>query len=288
LFDFLKIFLLTFSISRVTEVPFLRLVHMMHRNTPLVVLAEDDVKLADILQKQIEMSGMEVQTFHEGAETIRFLQKEAASILLLDINLPDVDGFDVIKQLQNNRVDVPVIFLTAFSDEYYKIKGFDAGAEDFITKPFSFTELIARIKVVLRRAYGKDRDSVSGNAALCDDDFEFCSAVVKPSMMQIVFRNGNVVPIGRKELGVLKHFSSNENTILSRRNLIHSIWGKYANVKSRSLDQYIVKIRQLLKDNGANAEALHTLHGIGYIYTTKPGIPDMTRREYADAFDVML
>ncbi|MDR1401529.1 MAG: response regulator transcription factor [Puniceicoccales bacterium] len=261
---------------------------MMHRNTPVVVLAEDDVRLADILQKQIEMSGMEVQTFYDGAGTIRFLQKEAASVLLLDINLPDIDGFDVIKQLQSNHVDVPVIFLTAFSDEYYKIKGFDAGAEDFITKPFSFTELIARIKVVLRRAYGKDRDSVSGNAALCDEDFEFCDAVVKPSMMKIVFKNGNSAPIGRKELGVLKHFSSNENTILSRRNLIHSIWGKYANVKSRSLDQYIVKIRQLLKDNGANADALHTLHGIGYIYTTKPGIPDMTRREYADAFDVML
>ena len=241
---------------------------MMHRNTPLVVLSEDDVRLADILQKQIEMSGMEVQTFYDGAGTIKFLQREAASVLLLDINLPDIDGFDVIKHLQNSRID--------------------AGAEDFITKPFSFTELIARIKVVLRRAYGKDPDGVSVNAALCDDDFEFCSAIVKPSLMQIIFKNGNTISIGRKELGVLKHFSSNENTILSRRNLIHNVWGKYANVKSRSLDQYIVKIRQMLKENGANADALHTLHGIGYIYTTKSGIPDMTRREYADAFDVML
>jgi two-component system alkaline phosphatase synthesis response regulator PhoP len=261
---------------------------MMHRNTPLVVLSEDDVRLADILQKQIEMSGMEVQTFYDGAETVKFLQREAASVLLLDINLPDIDGFDVIKQLQNSHIDVPVIFLTAFSDEYYKIKGFDAGAEDFITKPFSFTELIARIKVILRRVYGRERDNVSSNAALCDEDFEFCGAVVKPSLMKIVFKSGKIVAIGRKELGVLKHFASNENTILSRRNLIHNVWGKYANARSRSLDQYIVKIRQLLKENGADASCLHTLHGIGYIYTTRPGIPDMTRREFADAFDVML
>ncbi|MDR1173217.1 MAG: response regulator transcription factor [Puniceicoccales bacterium] len=260
----------------------------MNTNTPLVVLSEDDKKLAEILQKQIEFSGMDVRTFHDGSGTVEFLQKEVASILLLDINLPDIDGFDVIKQLQSSRVEIPVIFLTAFSDEYYKLKGFDAGAEDFITKPFSFTELIARIKVVLRRTYGRDRDSVSSNVALCDDDFEFCEAVVKPSLMQIIFKNGNAIPIRRKELGILKHFASNENTILSRRNLIHNVWGKYANIRSRSLDQYIVKIRQLLKENGSDANALRTLHGIGYIYTTKSGIPDMTRREYADTFDVML
>ncbi|MDR2603696.1 MAG: response regulator transcription factor [Puniceicoccales bacterium] len=260
----------------------------MNTNTPLVVLSEDDKKLAEILQKQIEISGMDVRTFHDGSGTVEFLQREAASILLLDINLPDIDGFDVIKQLQDSHVEIPVIFLTAFSDEYYKLKGFDAGAEDFITKPFSFTELIARIKVVLRRTYGRDRDKVSSNVTLCDDDFEFCGAVIKPSLMQIIFKNGNSIPIRRKELGILKHFSSNENTILSRRNLIHNVWGKYANIRSRSLDQYIVKIRQLLKENGSDANSLRTLHGIGYIYTTKSGIPDMTRREYADTFDVML
>jgi two-component system alkaline phosphatase synthesis response regulator PhoP len=140
----------------------------------------------------------------------------------------------------------------------------------------------------LRRTYGRDRDGLSYNVALSDDAFEFCGAVVRPSTLQIAFKNGNVVQIGRKELGVLKHFSANENTILSRRNLIHNVWGRYANVKSRSLDQYIVKIRQMLKENSADADALRTLHGIGYIYTTKPGVPDMTRREYADAFDVML
>jgi two-component system alkaline phosphatase synthesis response regulator PhoP len=82
--------------------------------------------------------------------------------------------------------------------------------------------------------------------------------------------------------------SFNENTILSRGNLIHNVWGKYANIKSRSLDQYIVKVRQLLKANASDLNALRTLHGIGHIYTTKPDIPDMTRRECADAFEVML
>ena len=260
----------------------------MQKNNPLVLLCEDDVRLSEVLQRQIEAADMNVQAFYNGSSLLKFLQNESASILVLDINLPDMDGFDILKQLQAMRIEIPVIFLTAFSDEYYKLKGFDAGAEDFLTKPFSFTELIARIKVVLRRVYGKGPDSLAGNAALCDNDFEFCGATVKPSEMKIIFPNGVSVEIGRKELGVLKHFSMNENTILSRSNLIHSVWGRYANVKSRSLDQYIVKIRQFLKDNNAHPEALRTLHGIGYIYTTRQDMPEMTRREYADAFDVML
>jgi two-component system alkaline phosphatase synthesis response regulator PhoP len=259
----------------------------MNTNTPLVVLSEDDEELARILQKQIEISGMDVRTFHNGSGTVEFLQREAASVLLLDIKLPDIDGFDVIKKLQNSHVEIPVIFLTAFSDEYYKLKGFDAGAEDFITKPFNFTELIARIKVVLRRAYGRDRDNVSSNATLYDEDFEFCGALVKPSLMKIIFQNGNVIPIRRKALGILKHFSSNANTILSRRNLIHNVWGRYASVRSRSLDQYVVKIRQLLQRNGLDPSVLRTLHGIGYLYRTEP-VPEKTRREYVNDFNVML
>lgn len=260
----------------------------MHNNIPLVVLAEDDVRLAEILQKQLKLSNMDVRVFDKGADVVQFLKTEPANILLLDISLPDIDGFEVLQQLQESRIEIPVIFLTAFSDEYYKIKGFDSGADDFITKPFSFTELIARIKVALRHVYGKSCDGLWCNIDSCNEDFLFCGAVVKPATMQIVFENGNTVAIGRKELGVLKHLSTHKNMILSRRNLVHSIWGKYANVKSRSLDQYIVKIRQLLIDNGCDASSLRTLHGIGYIYTTKDNVPEMTRREYADAFDVML
>jgi len=136
------------------------------------------------------------------------------------------------------------------------------------------------MRIVLRRTYGREKDSVSSNIALCDDDFKFCGAVVKLSVMQMFFlKNGNVDLIRRKELVILKHFATNENTIVSRRNLIHNVWGKHANIRNRALDQYIVKVRQLLKDDGSNANALRILHGIGYIYATKPGIPERTGRE---------
>ena len=103
----------------------------MRRNVPIIALAEDDVRLSEILKKQIELSDMEVHVFNKGQDVIDALQKESANILLLDIGLPDIDGFDVLKRLQELRVEIPIIFLTAFSDEYYKIKGFYAGADDF-------------------------------------------------------------------------------------------------------------------------------------------------------------
>jgi DNA-binding response OmpR family regulator len=106
--------------------------------------------------------------------------------------------------------------------------------------------------------------------------------------MQIIFNNGSFIPIRSKELGILKPFFPNENTILSRRNLIQNVWRKDANIKSQSFDQYMVKIRQLLKENRSDGNALRTSHGIGYIYPTKSDIPDITPREYVDIFDVML
>ncbi len=258
----------------------------MLKTKPLILLAEDDVQLTDVLEKQIHLSGMNVRTFHSGTEVIKFLKRDCASIMLLDVNLPDIDGFNVMNQLHGIGVEIPVIFLTGFSDEFYKLKGFDIGADDFVTKPFSFTELIARIRAILRRASKDSDSSITENASLSDHNFSFCDATVLPSMMQIRFPNGNVVRLGKKEVGILKHFASNKDIILSRKNIIHSVWGENANIRSRSMDQYIVKLRQIFKNSGYSMDNVKTLHGIGYMYTLNPDTM-MTRREYTDKYDIL-
>lgn len=258
----------------------------MLKTKPLILLAEDDVQLTDVLEKQINLSGMNVRTFHNGTEVVKFLKRDCASIMLLDVNLPDIDGFNVMNQLHSIGVMIPVIFLTGFADEFYKLKGFDIGADDFVTKPFSFTELLARIRAILRRT-SKDPDSlIAGNVALNDRSFSFCGATILPSMMQIRFPNGNVVRLGKKEVGILKHFASNKDIILSRKNIIHSVWGESANIRSRSMDQYIVKLRQMFKNNGYSMDAVKTLHGIGYMYSMEPDLL-MTRREYTDKYNIL-
>jgi two-component system alkaline phosphatase synthesis response regulator PhoP len=105
--------------------------------------------------------------------------------------------------------------------------------------------------------------------------------------MHITFPSGNRVRIGKKEVGILKHFAYNSDAILSRKNVIHSVWGEHANVRSRSMDQYIVKLRQIFKNNDSSMDSLRTLHGIGYMYSKTGNASLMTRREYADSFDVL-
>ena len=162
--------------------------------------------------------------------------------------------------------EVPVIFLTGESGEVQKVKALEMGGDDYITKPFGFPELIARINAVLRRAGTAHDTNITQNTSTTDEPFQFCGAEVNPQRLEISFPNGENESIGRKELGIFAYLASNPNTVLTRKNLIHSVWGIHADVRSRSLDQYIVKIRDLYKRHGLSLDAFRTVHGVGYIY----------------------
>ena len=124
------------------------------------------------------------------------------------------------------------------------------GGDDYITKPFSFPELIARINAVLRRAEMSQDYHIPKNAKLNQESFDFCEATVNPARLEVGFPDGKSEKIGRKELGILTYLVSNKGSVLTRRHLIHAVWRIYADVRGRSLDQYIVKIRDILRSHG--------------------------------------
>ncbi|MGB0259580.1 MAG: response regulator transcription factor [Coraliomargarita sp.] len=233
---------------------------------PLIVIAEDDKDLATLIATQLEVSGMQSQICHEASHVARFLKNNFANLLLLDVHLPDDTGFNLVDELRKNGSEVPVIFLTGESGEVQKVKALELGGDDYITKPFSFPELIARINAVLRRAGTAHDTNITQNASTTDDPFEFCGAEVNPQRLEVSFPDGETESIGRKELGIFVYLATNPNTVLTRKNLIHSVWGIHADVRSRSLDQYIVKIRDLYKRHELSLDAFRTVHGVGYIY----------------------
>lgn len=239
---------------------------MAAKPKPLILIVEDDKDLASLISEQLEMAGMQTQAYHRAANVVRFLTNNFANLLLLDINLPDQSGFTLMEDLKKHNIQVPVIFLTGDSSEVHKVKGLEMGGDDYITKPFSFPELIARIKAVLRRAETAHDYHITQNASLSQESFEFCGASVNPVRLEITFPNGSITKIGRKELGILTYLASNTGTVLTRRSLIHSVWGIHADVRSRSLDQYIVKIRNAFAQQDCPLEAFRTIHGVGYIY----------------------
>lgn len=258
----------------------------MPKPKPLILIVEDEKELAGMISEQLEMAGMMTQVYHRGANVLRFLSKNFANLMLLDIHLPDSTGFALLDELKKNNIQVPVIFLTASNSEVHKVKGLDMGGDDYITKPFSFPELIARINAVLRRAETAQDYHITRNARLTEETFDFCNAQVNPIRMELTFPNGKTEKIGRKELGILVYLVSNPNTVLTRRSLIHAVWGIHADVRSRSLDQYIVKIRDVLNRHGCSMDAFRTIHGVGYIFDpSKSGQLEDSQSQSAETAD---
>jgi DNA-binding response OmpR family regulator len=234
---------------------------------PLILIVEDEPELANIIAQQLESVGMQTQVYHRCALALRFLKKNFANLVLLDITLPDQDGFSFLDELKRSEVNVPVIFLTGNDSEVSKVKGLDLGADDYVTKPFSAAELIARIHAVLRRAESSHDFNVTKNARISDSPFAFEGASIDPRTLTATFTDGTTEKLGRKEFGIIAYLASNPGVIITRKNLIHSVWGLHADVRSRSLDQYIVKIRDLFGRKGRPLGNLRTVHGIGYEFS---------------------
>jgi len=233
---------------------------------PLILIVEDEKELAQMVSTHLEEAGMDTQVFHRGANVLRYLRKSFANLLLLDVNLPDQSGFELLEDLKRHDIQIPVIFVTAADSEINKIKGLDLGGDDYLTKPFSVNELVARIHAVLRRAETSRDNHVTRNASVSHAPFRFCGAEVLPERLTLEFADGSSEKIGRKELGILTCLYDHIGSVVTRKSLIHSVWGLHADVRSRSLDQYVVKIRNLYEQHGTPTTAFRTLHGIGYIY----------------------
>jgi DNA-binding response OmpR family regulator len=239
---------------------------MNQAQKPLIIIAEDDKDLSTLIATQLEVAGMQSQVCYEASHVARFLKNNFANLILLDVHLPDDTGFNLMSDLRKAGDKTPVIFLTGENNEVKKVNALEMGGDDYITKPFGFPELIARINAVLRRAETVHDSDITQNTSTTDEPFKFCGAEVNPHRLEVTFADGEVESIGRKELGIFAYLANHPNKVLTRRNLIHSVWGIHADVRSRSLDQYIVKIRELYKRHSLTLDAFRTVHGVGFIY----------------------
>lgn len=233
---------------------------------PLIVVVEDEKELANLTAARLEAADMNTVICHDCAHALRFLRNNFANLLLLDLGLPDRNGFSLVEELKQHDVNIPTIFVTGSGSEVDIIKGLTMGADDYITKPFSFPELVARVQAVLRRSETSGDQKITKNAGVNEAPFNFCGAQINPRRMEVVFPNGKIGKIGRKDLEILTYLWINKGVVLTRKSLIHSVWGIHADVRSRSLDQYIVKIRDTFTQNGCDLRPFNTIHGVGYIY----------------------
>ena len=233
---------------------------------PLVLVIEDEPALSELICLHLEEAGMQTQSYNRCAPALRYLKKNFANLLLLDVNLPDQSGFSFLAELKAQDIQIPTIFLTGNTLEENKVQGLELGGDDYITKPFGFPELVARIRAVLRRTESKQDLNLTKNVRTGDTPFEICGARISPLRLEITFKGEKTESIGRKELGILAFLNEHRGAVITRKELIHAVWGIHADVQSRSLDQYIVKIRELFKRNGHTLDSFRTVHGVGYCF----------------------
>jgi DNA-binding response OmpR family regulator len=217
-----------------------------------VVLVEDDVHIADLVSLYLDQSGFRVYRADNGADGLRTVADRNPRLVILDVGLPgEIDGLEMCRRLRTSS-DVPVIMLTARDGEIDRVLGLELGADDYVTKPFSPRELVARVKAILRRADGKAR--ANGPQVLTTGDVEVDTGRAEARV------NGSVVPLTTREFALLLYLAENKGLALSRRQLLDGAWGADWYGDERTVD---VHVRQLRKKMG-DGLPLATVRGIGY------------------------
>jgi DNA-binding response OmpR family regulator len=218
-----------------------------------VLLAEDDLSLGYVIKDNLTDAGYDVVLCPDGQTAIDKFDKNEFSICLLDVMMPNKNGFDVAKKIRQQTDLVPILFLTAKSLEEDKIKGFETGADDYITKPFSMQELLMRMEVFLRRS----KRMYSDNAV------SFNIGKLKFSYTDLKLTIGkNVFGLTQKEADLLKFLCEHSNRVLKREEVLLNVWGKDDYFLGRSMDVFITKLRKYFRaDPSINLE---TIHGVGF------------------------
>ncbi len=222
-----------------------------------ILIVEDDPHILLGLEEVLKSDGFEIATCHRGDLALDAFSAHRPGLVLLDVMLPGLSGYDICKQLRAKKVTTPILMLTAKGQEIDKVVGLDLGADDYVTKPFGVRELLARIHALLRRGNG------SPGTALPEVEFRIGAATIDPKTFQI--HRGKVSEeLTAKELKLLQHFYAHAGEVLSRDRLLNEVWGYNYYGTTRTLDQVIVQLRRKLGDNGEEPRHLLTVHGVGY------------------------
>jgi DNA-binding response OmpR family regulator len=222
-----------------------------------VLIVEDDPHILLGLEEVLKSDGLEVAVCNRGDQALDAVAKHHPTLIVLDVMLPGLSGYDVCKRLRAAKNAIPILMLTAKSQELDKVVGLDLGADDYVTKPFGVRELLARIHALLRR-------SAASNPDACDSaPFQIGSAKIDPKTFQLT-RGKVVEELTAKELKLLQLFHSRPGEVLSRDRLLSEVWGYNYFGTTRTLDQVIVQLRRKLGDSGDEPQFLLTVHGVGY------------------------
>ncbi len=220
-----------------------------------ILVIEDEPEMQRGLRDNLEFEGYSVLAVGDGKKGLETIRAKKFDLILLDVMLPGISGFDICKKIREEGITTPVILLTAKGEEVDKVLGLEFGADDYITKPFSLRELLARVKAVLRRTPSEKISAVKKiTIGLLEIDIENYTALKK----------GKSISMTSKEFEILRYLWQHQQQVISRDDLLKHVWGYDESISSRTVDNFVVKLRKNIEKDPSHPKHIVTIHGTGY------------------------
>jgi DNA-binding response OmpR family regulator len=222
-----------------------------------ILIIEDELNMVNGLKDNLEFDGYEVEIAMEEGSGLERILRNKYDLILLDIMLPQISGFDICKAVRKEGINTPIVLLTAKGEEIDKVLGLELGADDYITKPFSLRELLARIKAILRRVQNENEEGL-------EPEFIPIGKIKVNFKNYLAFEGTNEIKMSYKEIGILHYLYMNAGKIIQRDDLMSDVWGIEYDISTRTVDNFILKLRQKIEVDPNNPKIILTVHGIGY------------------------
>jgi DNA-binding response OmpR family regulator len=219
-----------------------------------VLVIEDEPQMRSMLVDNLEFEGYRVTAVASGEEALQQCTSQQFALLLVDVMLPGISGFEVCEQVRSRGIRVPIVVLTARTEEHDRVRGLDLGADDYVSKPFSVRELLARVRAQVRR---DDWRSPSG------EQFTLGDVVVIPRQ-RLVLKHGKRMALSAREFELLRYLFAHRNEVVSREQLLRDVWGYHELSVTRTVDNYMAKLRTHIEPQPHAPQFLITVHGSGY------------------------
>ncbi len=224
-----------------------------------ILVVDDEHSIVDAVSTALRYEGFEIETAATGRDALDAVRSSPPDLVVLDVMLPDLDGFEVARRLRDEGISTPILFLTAKSDLDDKARGFDLGADDYVTKPFSLAEVVMRVRAILRRA-GGDSQEASSELRFADLEMDVDAHLVR--------RNGQPIDLTATEFRLLHLFMLNPGRVLSKSQILDHVWQYDFDGESNILETYVSYLRRKLNEHGA--PLIHTVRLVGYVLREEP------------------
>lgn len=223
-----------------------------------ILVIEDDISILRGLKDNLAYEGYSVITQTDGKEGLQLALKENIDLILLDIMLPGMNGYEICRKLKKEKPELPVIMITARGSEVDKVSGLDIGADDYVTKPFSIPELLARVRAIFRRLT---------QVKTIPEEYSFGNIKLNFTEYK-AFRNNEEIKLSSKEFAIMEYLIKHEGEVIHRHKLLNEVWGFEVTPTTRTVDNFILDLRKKLEEDPSNPQHIISIRGVGYRFNS--------------------